>query len=386
MRTFRQAFAAQARAIFTDGGALLLLVAAPVLYSAFYPLPYLRGVVRDVGLGVVDLDHSAMSRQLARWLAAHPNVSAQAFDSAATGAAALRAGHLGALLVLPAGMERDLLHGATVTLPLMADAGYFLVYRQALGAVLETAGTLGAQIQVGRSLAAGRPLESALAARDPHPLVVRQMFNPTGNYRPYIVPAVYVLILQQTLLIGLCLLAGTARERGQVAGAGPPSHAAAVAPPLLGRTAFLVALYALHALYFFGWSALLFDLPAGGSARHLFQLLVPFLIASAFLGIALGALFREREQAFGWLLFTSLPLLFVSGSIWPVEAMPGWMPWFAGLFPSTPAIRGVLALVAMDAPWDSVARHAVHLWLLAGLFAVPAYFAQRRASARVADA
>ncbi|MCC5842429.1 MAG: ABC transporter permease [Opitutales bacterium] len=381
MKTVWQAFRTQARAVFGDKGALLLLVVAPLIYSAFYPLPYLQHVVRGVALGVVDLDQSAQSRQIARWLEAHPNVTPQAFADISSAERALREGTLGGFVILPAGLERDLAHKRPATLPVVADAGYFLVYRQALTAVLEAAGTLGAQVQVGRQLAAGQPLDQALAARDPHPLVVRPVFNRTESYLPYIVPAVYVLILQQTLLMGLALLAGTAREKAphpnQTGHPPPPAHLLATLGTLMGRTAFLVGLYCFHALYFWGWSTVIFDLPAGGQALHLFALLLPFLVASALLGIALSPLFREREQAFAYLLFTSLPILFISGFVWPREAMPVWMPHFAAIFPTTPAIEGFLALLAMNAPWSAVAAQAWHLWLLAALFALPAYLAQR---------
>jgi ABC-type multidrug transport system permease subunit len=72
-----------------------------------------------------------------------------------------------------------------------------------------------------------------------------------------------------------------------------------------------------------------------------------------------------------------LPILFVSGFIWPREAMPGWMTSFAGAFPTTPAIEGFLALLSMNAPWSAVATQAWHLWALAAVFAVPAYLVQR---------
>lgn len=375
MRTFWQAFSEQARAVFADKGVLLLLVVAPLLYSAFYPLPYLNHVVRGVELGVVDLDRSAKSRQLARWLHAHPNVASRSFSDASAAEAALRSGELGGYVILPAGLERDLLHGRASTLPVIADAGYFLVYRQALTAVLEAGGTLAAQIQVGRSIAAGMPMEQAIAARDPHPLVIRPVFNRTESYLYYIVPAVYVLILQQTLLIGLAMLAGTAREKRSGSRANAPRGETLLR--LGGRVVFFVLLYSLHALYFWGWSTQFFDLPRGGSAAQLFALLVPFLIACTLLGIALGPLFREREQCFAFLLFTSLPILFVSGFIWPREAMPGWMTSFAGAFPTTPAIEGFLALLSMNAPWSAVATQAWHLWALAAVFAVPAYLVQR---------
>lgn len=382
MNSVWQAFIAQARAVFGDKGALLLFIAAPLLYSAFYPLPYLNHVVRAVPIGVVDLDQSAQSRQIGRWLSAHPNVTTRAFVDTATAEAALRDGELGGFVILPAGLARDVALGRSATVPVIADAAYFLVYRQVLTAALEAAGTFGAQVQVARGMVAGKPLYQALADRDPHPLVVRPVFNRTESYLPYIVPGVYILILQQTMLMGLALLAGTAREAGE-GGARHPNRNGArhlgiggSMAALTGRTLFLCALYGAHALYFWGWSTRLFDLPAGGQTVHLFWLLIPFLLAVSLLGIALQPLFKEREQAFAYLLFTSLPILFISGFVWPREAMPDWMPVVAAIFPTTPAIEGFLALLSMDAPWATVVPQALHLWLLVGVFAIPALWVQ----------
>ena len=76
----------------------------------------------------------------------------------------------------------------------------------------ETVGTLSAGIDIRRLEARGRTEAAARALRDPLPLLVRPLFNPTEGYASYVVPAVLVLILQQTLLIGIGLLGGTAVE------------------------------------------------------------------------------------------------------------------------------------------------------------------------------
>lgn len=375
MNGLLRAFSAQAKAVFKDKGALLLFVLAPLVYSAFYPLPYLNHVVRDVPVGVVDLDQTAQSRQIVRWLAAHPNIQVETFADIYLAETAMKSGLLGGFVILPSGLAKEIAHGEAVNLPVIADAAYFLVYRQVLTAVLEVAGTFGAQVQVGRSMAVGRPIDQALLDRDPHPLVIRPVFNRTESYLPYIVPAVYVLILQQTLLMGMGVLAGSARERGTEKGS---LSLSAGLSQLIGRTGFLVFLYSLHAMYFWGWSTVIFELPNGGQGVQLWLLLVPFLIGVSFLAIAIEPLFKEREQAFAYLLFTSLPILFVSGFVWPREAMPGWLTAIATVFPTTPAIEGFLAVLAMDASWESISGQVSHLWLLAALFFLPALWVQCR--------
>ena len=90
MTTFAQGWRETWRRLLTDSGARLLLVAAPILYSLFYPLPYLGELVREVPVAVVDLDHSSLSRQLVRFADAHENLRVVArFDSLAAAEAAV---------------------------------------------------------------------------------------------------------------------------------------------------------------------------------------------------------------------------------------------------------------------------------------------------------
>ncbi len=63
-------------------------------------------------------------------------------------------------------------------------------------------------------MARGIMQEQAVSTRDPLPLISFPLFNATGGYATYVVPAVLVLMLQQTLLIGVGLLSGTQREKG----------------------------------------------------------------------------------------------------------------------------------------------------------------------------
>ena len=62
---------------------------------------------------------------------------------------------------------------------------------------------------------------------------------------------------------------------------------------------------------------------------------VPFLLATSFLGLALSVLFTRREHAIQALLFTSLPAVFLAGWSWPPEALPRWLRLASQLVPTT---------------------------------------------------
>ena len=198
--------------------------------------------------------------------------------------------------------------------------------------------------------------------------MTRPLFNPAEGYATYVVPAVLVLILQQTLLVGIGLIGGTRRERR----AGSPNRGTGLAT-LTARAFAYYSLYLVHGLFYFGVVYRLYGFPERADAWTLFRFGTPFLLSVIFLGLALGAAFRSREMALQVLLFTSLPALFLSGFAWPTEALPAWLATFAKAIPSTTAIPGFLRLTQMGASLSDVGTEWLTLWGLCGAYFVAAW-------------
>ena len=392
---------AEALRVFRDPGALLVLVGAIFLYSFFYPIPYQPQVLREVPVAVVDQDRTPLSRQLLRMADAHSLLRvAERPVTLAEAERLVLAGRVGGILVVPPGFERDVQRGMKARVGVFADASYFLVYRQVATGFLEAVGTLSAGIDIRRLEARGRTEAAARALRDPVPLLVRPLFNPTEGYASYVVPAVLVLILQQTLLIGIGLLGGTAAEKpGTVpapsfrgapsesgeAGSATPADSSGPARPaslgitrLLGRALFYLALYSVYAVLVFAVVYRLYGFPERSRALALSLFALPFLLACIFLALALGALFTRRETAMQVLLFTSLPSVFLAGFAWPVEAVPSWLRAASFLIPSTSGIAGFLRLTEMGAQLRHVGFEWLVLWALASAYFLLAWLAERR--------
>jgi ABC-2 type transport system permease protein len=279
-------------------------------------------------------------------------------------------------VVVPADFERRIKRGEQAFVTAYTDASYFLIYRQVLTAVVESTGTLSAGIEIRRLMAGGLPADRALKARDRLPLVMRPLFNPTEGYAGYVVPAVLVLILQQTLLVGIGLVRGTAREQAGKAPASALSGYGEASDPspyvLMGRAFAYFSLYLVHGLFYFGIVFRLYGFPQLADARTLFLFGTPFLLSVVFLGLTLSTLFRSREMAIQVLLFSSLPALFLSGFAWPVESLPRWLATFARALPSTTAIPGFLRLTEMGATLADVRAEWTVLWWACGTYFVTA--------------
>jgi ABC-2 type transport system permease protein len=183
---------------------------------------------------------------------------------------------------------------------------------------------------------------------------LQPIFNPVGGYASYVVPAAFILILQQTLLIGSAMLTRGAVAKGGGAFAG-----------VLGRgvahlTIYLpaVALYLIVLPHFYGFSTL-------GHLPQLFALAALFLLATSFMGQAVGAWFTRPENATILLLATSLPQFFMAGFAWPREAIPEVAQAFGRLFPADTAIDGLVRINQLGANIWEVAHDWLGLWCLA---------------------
>jgi ABC-2 type transport system permease protein len=375
MRAFYRVFKSELRTIFADRGVLLVFLGAVVIYSFFYPIPYLPQVLRDVPIAVVDQDQSALSRKLIRMSDASELLRVECLAPTVLEAEDLvKAGRIGGLMVIPKGFERDVARGMQAKVGVYADAGYFLVYRQAMTGMVTVVRTLSAGVEVRRLQAGGRMAHQAMAAQRPLQLITTPLFNPAEGYASYIVPAILVLILQQTLLIGIGMLGGTAYEtRTTIEGADGGLLAA-----ILGKTAAYLGLYAVNALYYLFVVFGIYGFSRRGEALAVLAFLLPFLLSIILLGLTLAGLFRRREDAIHGLLIVSLPAVFLAGFSWPVEGIPQWLRWISFLLPSTAGIEGFLMIQEMGATLREVRVEWLILWGLCFLYFLTACISMRR--------
>jgi len=349
---------AELRAIVGDPFAATFLLVGTLVYAFLIPLPFVRQLPREIPIVVVDRDATSTSRQLARMIDAAEQVRVnRVVASDAEAQRLLTDESARGMVVVAEGFERGVQRGERSVIGVFADARWFLLYNQVATGVSQATATLSAGIELRRLQAAGHTGAAARRARDPIPLQARVLYNPVSGYGHANLPAVLILVLQQTLLIGIGVSVAARRR----AGVALPSTVA----PLIGRVHAYVALYLGHVAVVWFVVYRVYDMPTAGSRALGMLFLVPFLVATAALGLALARLFRERTAAVEALLFTSLPVLFLSGASFPAEAMPRWLRALAQLLPSTHAIPGAVRVVECGASLAEVRGEWLALWGLA---------------------
>jgi hypothetical protein len=244
-----------------------------------------------------------------------------------------------------------------------------------------------------------------------------------------LLPAVLVLILQQTLILGVGMEAGTRRERMERTHGFPatddftldaatllkasdeahrdevkrqreaaesavdrgevsevksrwfhPNHPRRRDAPwralssLLGRSTAYLAIYIPVAAFVLGVVPHLFHFPQLVELSDLALFILPYLLAAVMFAITLSALAHQRESIILIIVFTSVPMLFLSGVSWPASAIPWYWKTLGALIPSTPAINGFVRLSSMGASLPEVVREWHQLWWLAGGYTLTAWW------------
>jgi ABC-2 type transport system permease protein len=360
-----------------DSGAMLLLLAAGAFYAFFYPLPYSTEQVRRVPVAVVDGDQSSLSRQLVRFAQASPGLDVKLVTASQIQAQqALWKREVEGVLIIPPGLARHATQGQTMTLPVLGNGSYLLLNKMVLEGFAKSVGTLSAGIEIAKRQAHGASPQQAAEQRAPVHLKIDALFNENEGYASYIVPAVAVIIVQQTLLIGASMMAGSWCQRGRARARWLLKRPARA----LGVWLLLALIGMLNGLFFFGFVFWFWDYPRGGDFVLAALVLLPFVLTCSALGIALGAWARQREAVFMLAVATSIPLLFLSGISWPLEAVPEPLQWLASTLPTSAGIQALVAVNQMGASLAEVLPQLSHLWLLSFIWMGVAVWMLKRAA------
>ena len=368
------AFAAEWRRVLAIRGAFILLVLAPLIYGIYYPQPYLNQILRKIPIAVVDNDLSELSRSIVQTLDASGAVSvAVRAETLAEAHAALDRGEAFAVVGIPPGTERDVLKGTTAHIPIYADATYLFIFRTMASGIAVAINTLSSELAAGGARTDGSLVKATLAAVEPgrHPAAAD--LQPGRRLRE----------LHRAGGLRADPAADAADRRrdadGRRAGAGrrrrirerarprhrPPDH-------LFCRRSRSISSCCRASTAF----------PRSATRCSCSRSRRVFVLATSFMGQAVGAWFKHPETPTLIFLGTSLPQFFLTGFSWPREAIPEPVQAAGYIFPSDFAIDGIVRIDQLGASLWEVARDWRGLWALAiiyfALAVMSAFLVKRR--------
>lgn len=364
--------------VFHDLGVMLFFFALPLFYPIVYTLIYNPELIRDMPIAVVDHSRTAPSRELARMVDATDGLKVYQYapDMEAARRMMNRKEVYG-ILEIPAGYARQLGRGEQANVTYYADVSLLLRYRQALFNLTDLQMAIATRHQQEKIASGGLLLQDI--GGSPIDTQSVMMGDPTQGFASFIMPGVLVLILHQSLILGVAMLAGgSAERRRRNGGLDPMSVDAPASATLIGKTLCYTTIYtpmALYALHFVPW---MFTLPHLDSMLDSLVYILPMTVAASMLGFCVASFVTEREASLMVVVFTSVVFLFLSGLTWPRYAMGSFWQLVGGFIPATWGIEGFIRLNSNGATFAQQSHPAMMLWGLAALYFAVAWILTRR--------
>lgn len=363
-------FRNELRNIFKDQGILIFFFLVPLAYPLLYSFIYTNEVVREVPVAVVDDSRSTTSREYLRNVDATPDVRIAAhckdMDEAK---ATIRRRDTYGIIHVPDDFSKRLARGEQTQVSIYTDMSGLLYYKALLVANTETSLVMNARIKT--ALAGNTTAEQDRVTAYPIAYESVSLYNPQDGFATFLIPAVLVLIIQQTLLLGVGIAAGTAREGNRFRELMPVDrHYTGLLRIVLGKGAAYLLVYLPISVYVLGVVPHLFRLNQIGSPGQLALFAVPYLLACIFFAMTASAVVRNRETCMLLFVFTSLPLLFISGISWPGASVPTFWKVLSWVFPSTFGINGFVHINTMGAALTDVSSEIRALWIQTGFYFV----------------
>ena len=366
------------RTTFRDQGVLIFFVLVPLVYPLIYSFIYTNETIREVPTVVVDDSRSSLSREYLRKVDASPETSIVAYCADMEEAKLmLKDRKAYGIIYIPAHFSDDIVQGKQTQVSIFCDMSGLLYYKALLTANTNVSLAMNAAIKMERAGNTTARQDEITA----YPIEYEDVaiFNPTNGFAAFLIPAVLILIIQQTLLLGIGLSAGTAREHNQFKDLVPINrHYNGTLRIVMGKGLSYFMVYSLVAVYILCVVPRLFSLNQIAIPGVLTLFTLPYLTACIFFAMTASIAIRNRETCMLLFVFTSVPLLFLSGISWPGSAMPSFWKYFSYLFPSTFGINGYVRISSMGATLNEVAFEYRALWMQTGIYFLTTCFVYRR--------
>ncbi len=307
--------------------------------------------VKEIPMVVHDMDHSAESRALvSRFLSSGYYLLNSHVEAAAEVDRALARGDAGFALVIPRGFGEKVLAGQPAPLQTITDGSDAAFAARSVNYAGMIVQEYARNILIERASYAGRPVPQAgVVAR------TRVWYNPELDSHWFLVPGILALVLMIITMLGTAM--GVVREKE--IGTLEQLSVTPIRPYqlILGKLIPNASVGAVVVVLVLVVIRLVFNIPIRGSLFLLFFLSGLFLITMQGLGLFISTVSRTQQQAMmSAMFFVLIPMLLLSGFVFPIENMPRVIQWLTYAIPLRyffVILRGIfLKGVGLEVLWD----------------------------------
>ncbi|AXY00975.1 ABC transporter permease [Vibrio alfacsensis] len=371
-----------------DKWLLSCLTWMPILLALSIWGVFSAGIARDLPIGVVDLEHSQLSRKMIYSLDASSTLSVDYHYTSTTEAKnAMIEGDIYAYAVIPPNFDQDILMHRQPQLSVFFNSQYILVAKLINSAVTQSQGYFDAQIETMANLAKGNTTTlAAVGQAVPISTQITALFNRNTNYAQFLVTAIVPAIWQIGIVVGTILilaahfrLYGNGKHRFEFLGAHP-----------LGRLCKILSQYVpvfmVQGALFLIWFYMILDWPMEGSYLVMLLAQLVTVIACIIMGTLFFFLSMDPARAMSFAGAFTAPSFAFMGITFPVSDMNALAHAWRSLLPITHYIEVQVDQANYGA---SAAQSIASLWPMVGyvipLLITAMLFAKHRNTALLED-
>lgn len=353
------------KTIATSYSIILVLVGGVFIYGLLYNYMYQPNLIRNSPLVVVDLSKSSLSREFSRLLHASSQVDVYSFAPDMESAKEMMKRQVvEGIVYIPEDFERRVGRGEQSVFLAMGNTNAFLNF-----AAIQEA-TAGAMVELdGRHMAnmvVFLPLLTLYAMSQAQPINVvgTSLFNYTEGYGSYLIPAVLIIIIFQTLMMIIGMITGGERyDRKILYYAKNGLSFRNMSAIILSKTFTYAVLYGIFAYFLIGLLPTIYSIPAIGNQWEVVMLLIPFILASCFFGLTCSLVYADSESPILMIAFFSVGLVFLSGISYPLELMPWYWRVVHYIIPAPTGVLAYVQVNSMGASISQIKTEYLALWM-----------------------
>ncbi|MCR5064529.1 MAG: ABC transporter permease [Bacteroidales bacterium] len=358
----------EARRVFTDSTVLLIFFIAPIIYPLIFCSVYNKENVEDMPVAVVDESPSEDSKRFIHKIDATPEMSVDYKCCNIEEARKLFKDHdVRAVFYFPKDFATRLETLRTGRIVVYGDMSSFYYFKAALLGGNNVLIDEMQFIELERYEKAGLTNQEAEIQMQPVVYETTTLYNSSNGYGSFFLPILLILVIHQTIFLGICILSGDANEN---------RYALKLIPPhlrnnntqrvTLGRALCYVLIYIPITILDLWFIPRWFHLPQLGNLYTILEFALPFVLSVVYFGMTIGTLFvRQKISPMLCFVFFSLMLFLLSGMVWPQQSMPRILFLFSQIFPSTPGVQGYVKIASMGGNLEVVRTEYMTLWLQA---------------------
>jgi ABC-2 type transport system permease protein len=350
----------------TDRRLALTVLVAPILYALLMGAVYINHGANELPVAVAAFDQSAHARQLIRMLEASPKLKiTYRAGSEQEIAALIHQGKIDGAVVIPRDFSLRLKRGEDAYIGTFVNASTLIPANTVSSALNNVIQFFSLGVEIAKLQKSGLGHEAAVKAAMPVKLSLRPMFNPSFNYSNFMVPGLFITILQQIILMGMALSFSGERESGTLNRLFGISR-----QPweiILGKSIPYLLVGLILAEFYLRVLFPLNDIPITGAWWLTFGFTALFIMTIVSWGLWVSSLCRSRLFATQILMFVAMPSFVLSGFTWPLSAMPEPVRLIGQMLPMTHFISSFRSVYLAGATLQDIYPSVLALILFLGV-------------------